>query len=477
LYNQSSNIPTPYDQTLQSPGMMSAQGGMPQTFSHGGHAKPILAHFSSQELHDIGNILGHQKTGPNGIRDLSDLDHILHDPHVRQHLMHAHQSNRAHRAMGGSLQDMASQGRFGDNQLAAITPQTQQALNSIVGQPTMNPNTGHPEYPMLSGLFSGLSKMGGSLARGASTLGRGLASGASRFASSGIGKTLGNGISQVAKHAAPALTNGLVGGLTNWAQGGGSFGDSMKEGLKTGAQGTFNSMAGDEAGPSWLRNAGNLGNTGLDMYQARQERQARGEPEQSWQDSLKSGVQNHLPQVMDRGLSMMEDRGMMPDWARPAAHGARDFVNQGLQGGDWEGAGRQFAGNMYGQGMDRLRQQAPEEYGDMFNGLRQAGQAGISGQGDWRQGASQAVRGGASALNRNAPQWAQPAMQELGDTGADMFDQGINGGDWQQAGRQGVARAAQRYSQPQQQGYGRPQRPQQQQQGYGDYPSYDQNYG
>ena len=396
-------------------------------YAHGGK---VLAHFNTTELDDIEDLLGHRHTASDGVRDLSDLDHILSHPSVRHHLTSIMYHKRARRAMGGSIDDMADQGRFGDNAVAYITPQTQQTLDSIVGQSTQNPNTGQPEYfslsGALSGLKSGLGKLGTMASSGLSKIG----TAASNFAAKN--PNMMKGLKDVAGNMGQNLLQGGMQGLQNWSMGG-NFADSMKQGLKGGLTGGFNQMANTESNPAWMQALGQAGNMGMNAYENRNTPDPR-----SFQERVSEGLQNHLPDVMNRGMDFLQQRGMMPEWAQQGASMGRDFVNQGLSSGDWGGASRQFAGNAFDQGMDRARQYAPSQYGNMMQGLSNMGRAGITGQGDWRQGASQAFGGGLNAMNENIPEWARQPMQ-------DTFNEGLNGGDWGGAARRGIGRAAQNY--------------------------------
>ncbi len=448
------NIPAPYQQSLQADTSNLARGGSAKA------PKMVVAHFSKKELDDLDDLRGHSaRDSTTGYREYKDLEYLLENPHIRAHIESHVRGKRRHRAMGGSMgSDMASMGRNGDNEMALITPKTAQMFDGMAGQQSINPHTNKPEYFSLSGAFSGLgsslssglSSAGSAMGSGLSSMGSGLQS--AYTAASPYAKQFGEAAAPHAQNFAAQMTPHLAQGLGNAAQSWGQgqdFRSALGQGMRGGMQSGLQSMGNNESNPAWMRGASQMGGGMMNAYNNRQDMGG----------AFRQQLSNQMPGMTNYGMSQMEQRGA-PQWAQQGLQGMGNTAQQGLTGGDWRGAARQGAANTFGAGMNQAQQQMPQQWQGMMGGLNQAGQAGIRGQGDWRQGAGQAfggaMQGAQQSMGQGMPQWAHQGMDQGRQVGQSMFDTGMQGGDWQNAGRQGLGQMGQNMMQsyaPYEQGY------------------------
>ena len=433
--------------------------------------KMILAHFNKTELDDLDNFQGHSSRDSNtGYREYKRLDDMLSNPYIIAHIENHVRGKRRYRAMGGSMDgssDMASMGRNGDNEMALITPQTSNVLNNLAGSESINPHTNHPEYFNLSGSFGGL---GDSFRSGMGSLKSGMSEAANSFGSgmSSLGSGMSSAYNEAKPYAqsfsdaaaphiksfthqmAPHLAQGLGNAMQNWGQGQ-DFGSALGQGMRGGFQSGMQSMGNNENIPGWMRGGAQVANGMMNA-------QSRG---QDMGGAFRQQMAQQMTPMMNYGMNQMEQRGV-PQWAQQGFQGLGNAAQQGLTGGDWRGALRQGGANAFGAGMNQMQGQMPQQFQGMMQGFNQAGQSGMRGQGDWRQGLSQGFGGAMSGMQQSMPQmpeWAHQGMNQGRQVAQNMFDTGMGGGNWQQAGRQGLGQmgynAMNNYMpQRQMQGYG-----------------------
>jgi hypothetical protein len=129
-------------------------------------------------------------------------------------------------AQGG----LASLGRFGDTQLAHVTPQEAALLKSLGGSGSINPRTGLREFGWLSRAWKKIKNTAKKIV--SSPIGRIVATvGLSMVLGPAVSGFLGSGVSA-------AVTNAVTAGLANTAVNlvsGQSFGDALKGGVISGA--------------------------------------------------------------------------------------------------------------------------------------------------------------------------------------------------------------------------------------------------
>jgi hypothetical protein len=206
MYHLNSTLPAPYELNSQP---MASNANAPEmsAMARGGRAKhkKILAHFSPKELHEMDHLQGHTERCPKtGLRSYSHLEELLKNPHILGTIhRHAH-AHREHHAMGGDINNMAHQGRFGDTEMALIGPHTHHLFHQLAGRSTTNPNTGHPEFWSIGGALSGL---GNAVKGAAATAGRGISS-AAQAAGRGA-KSLGSAALTAGRAAAPHVGTAL----------------------------------------------------------------------------------------------------------------------------------------------------------------------------------------------------------------------------------------------------------------------------
>src|SRR5574338_407610 len=151
IYGQpNSRLPAPYELNNLSPGVGQylAKGGRTSK----GHKGMEKVHMNSHELEILDHLQGGAEHGPGGIKVYSHLEELLKNPHI---IRQVHHHARHHHAAGG-IENLKRMGRFGDNQIAMIGPNTQHLFNYLAGGPTKNPETGHTEYWTIGNALSGL---------------------------------------------------------------------------------------------------------------------------------------------------------------------------------------------------------------------------------------------------------------------------------------------------------------------------------
>ncbi len=120
----------------------------------------LLAHFNQRELDGLSQLQGKEIRDPKtGLQEIN-LDHIFQNYPMMDHLKN-HLAQR--RASGGSLHAMAEKGIHGDNRMGYISRPTSEALDYLMGGPSLNPHTGHKEYFGLSDIWDGIKNVGSTL--------------------------------------------------------------------------------------------------------------------------------------------------------------------------------------------------------------------------------------------------------------------------------------------------------------------------
>lgn len=218
MYNMTpQTLPAPYQLNKPSPSPLTTYGfnspisdsitpSMYPAMKRGGRAKSrgfTTVHMNPHEIAIMEHLQGgNSRYNKNGVKEFHHLEQLLKNPHI---LQNAHHHARAHHAEGGSttedIQHLREGGRFGDSELAAIGPHTQNFFNQLAGHPTENPYTGHPEY---WGIGDALKGILGAVKGGAKLVG-GLGRSAIQTAGN-IGRTVAGTAATVGRAAAPHLT-------------------------------------------------------------------------------------------------------------------------------------------------------------------------------------------------------------------------------------------------------------------------------
>lgn len=382
------SLPAPYElsnmgllgnPSSSSSGQYLAKGGKASK----GHKGMTKVHLSRREAADLDHMQGGPEHGSEGVKVYSHLEELLRNPHIVRNVHHHAQQHRRHHADGG-LEQQREAGRFGDNEIAMIGPNTHRLFNQLAGHPTRNPNTGLPEYwsigPALSGLGgalgSGLSSMGGMFGRGLSSM----------------GGALGRG----AQAAAPMLQQAATGAKN-------VLGSDQFKNFATGAlnatQPLIQQQLDKHLGNDWGGVAGAIGNTAQNQYLG------QGDPNSAWNQmgqaagtSINKYSQGSTPQqaagygmsqfgqdlggnmgkvAQGFGNAMSQGQGnyQMPSRqdmynsfnGQNSRNAVQDIGNNLIQGG-W-GGGQQAARNQMNQGMQRA-----------FGGMQQGGQQAARNQ-------------------------------------------------------------------------------------------------
>jgi hypothetical protein len=376
-------LPAPYELDSQTSNQYLAKGG--RAHRHRGMSK---AHLSRHEANILDHIQGGPEHGPEGIKVYSHLEELLKNPHIvrsihhhaRQHHAHGsiahHPHLPYHYAEGDSIEHLREGGRFGDNEIAMIGPNTHRLFNQLAGHATRNPYTGHPEYfsigPALSGLWKTVS--------GAASKIPGMISGAAKVASpalknvaSSAGNFLKNNSSQIKDIAGGVLqaTQPLIQQKLNQKLGedwGGMAGQ-----LAGAAQ---NKFIGDRDPNSVWSQMGGAAGTAINKYsQGASPRQAAGYGINQFGEDLGGGIGQGLSGF---GGSLASGQ----DYRTAAQQGGQDFYNSmgGSQGvrnamrdignnfaqGGFGGA-QQAARNQMNQYMQRALPPLPQPANQQFN--------------------------------------------------------------------------------------------------------------
>ncbi len=153
MYDMMQNkLPAPYELN---------QFDGPHAMKRGGRAKSrgmTTVHMSPHEISIMEHIQGgNSRYNKHGVKEFHHLEELLKNPHI---LQSAHHHARAHHAEGGAANEetdhLRQQGRFGDTDVAAIGPHTQNFFNHLSGHPSVNPYTGHPEYFSIGNALGGV---------------------------------------------------------------------------------------------------------------------------------------------------------------------------------------------------------------------------------------------------------------------------------------------------------------------------------
>lgn len=375
--NSDNRLPAPYElNASQAPSTSSqylAKGGKASK----GHKGMEKVHMNRHELRILDHMQGGPEHGPEGMKVYSHLEELLKNPHI---VRNVHHHARHHHAEGG-IEQLKREGRFGDNEIAMIGPNTHRIFNELAGHPTKNPNSGLPEYwsigPALSGLSGALGGMGNIANKGMGMLGN-------------FGRTAASGIGNAARAAAPVLQNAAT-GVGNAVKS-----DQFKN-FATGAlqatQPLIQQQLDKHLGQDWGGVAGALGTTAQNQYLG------QGDPNSMW---------NQMGQAAGTSINKYS-QGATPQQA--AGYGMSQF---GQDMGGNMGQGMQGIGNAMsqGQGMNYQMPSRQDMY-NSFNGqntrnaVQDIGNSLI--QGGWG-GGQQAARNQMSGyMQRAMPQQQQPA--------------------------------------------------------------------
>jgi hypothetical protein len=323
----SSLHPAPWANQISTPFL--AKGGKAK---HKGMAK---VHMNRNELDVLDHIQGGPEHGPEGVRVYSHLEELLKNPHIVRNVHHHAQQHAHHHASGG-IEHLREGGRFGDNEIAMIGPNTHRLFNQLAGHPTRNPNTGHPEYwsigPALGGMFNSIaSKAPGMLSSAASGMGR-------------LASSAASGLGSAARAAAPMVQN-AASGVGKALQS-----DQFKN-FATGAlnatQPLIQNALNKNLGEDWGGVAGAIGKTAQDQYLG------QGDPNSMW---------NQLGTATGTSINKY-NQGYTPQQA--AGYGMSQF---GQDVGGNMGQGLQGFGNMMSQGQGMGGYQMPSRQ-DMYNSM------------------------------------------------------------------------------------------------------------
>ena len=213
-YQLNKSSPTPMvTHDFNSPMSDSVNPMMYSAMKRGGRAKSrgfATVHMNPHEISIMEHLQGgNSRYNRDGVKEFHHLEQLLKNPHI---LQSAHHHARAHHAEGGSthedIEHLREGGRFGDTELAAIGPHTQNFFNQLAGHPTQNPYTGHPEYwgigNALKGITSAVKGGLGAAGRVAGNVGR-----AAGRAASTVGRAAVSGARAAAPHLATVAREAL----------------------------------------------------------------------------------------------------------------------------------------------------------------------------------------------------------------------------------------------------------------------------
>lgn len=286
-----------------------------------GHKGMTKVHMNRHETNILDHLQGGAEHGPGGIKGYSHLEELLKNPHI---VRNVHHHARHHHADGG-IERLKEGGRFGDNEVAMIGPNTEHLFNELAGHPTRNPNTGHPEYWSIGPALSGISgALGGMASRGMGMLGN-------------LGRSAASGIGSAARAAAPVLQNAIKS-------------DQFKN-FATGAlnatQPLIQQQLDKHLGQDWGGVAGAIGNTAQDQYLG------QGDPNSMW---------NQMGQAAGTSVNRYS-QGSTPQQA--AGYGMSQF---GQNVGGNMGQGLQGFGNAMSQGQGNYQMPSRQDMYNSFNG-------------------------------------------------------------------------------------------------------------
>jgi hypothetical protein len=297
-------------------------------------------HMNPNEIRILDHLQGGPEFGHEGIKVFSHLEELLKNPHIVQNVHHHAQRHR--HAFGGAIGNEAMRrlGRHGDSELAMIGPHTHRLFNEIVGHPTRNPHTGHPEYfslsSALSGLWNGIKQVASPVVNAVKGVAQGVAPVLMPMAQQALGAEFG----PMGQMAGNALSQGVqsVLGKPRETNPYSSFGQNVAQAYQGGARpsealGRGLSNFGSQYG-------GGFGNSLSEMGQSLE--QGRG-----FGDSMRRGAQ----------------RGYNELGGSQGLYNAVNNIGQGYMQGGYGGA-RQALGNQMNQYAQRaLPQPANQRYG------------------------------------------------------------------------------------------------------------------
>lgn len=124
-----------------------------------------LAHLNRSEMQVLDQAQGGASRVGTGVKEYSGvLEAILQNPSLFEqiiaHFGHQGGEQPVHAAHGGEMGELASEGQMGDTEIAYLPVGLMKMLDSQIGGPSINPETGLPQY-FLSSLMSGLGSMMG----------------------------------------------------------------------------------------------------------------------------------------------------------------------------------------------------------------------------------------------------------------------------------------------------------------------------
>jgi hypothetical protein len=142
------------------------------------HNTHVLAHMNPKEIGVLSNMQGNVERDHNGVPVFHDnLVHAFKNPEMIPHMQDA--IRQAH-AQGGSVhnyhndpvQTLADNGIHGDTALAWLPNNLSRLFDEAIGHPggSRNPHDGHKQYFDMTGILSGLGKLGSSAMSGMGTM-------------------------------------------------------------------------------------------------------------------------------------------------------------------------------------------------------------------------------------------------------------------------------------------------------------------
>jgi hypothetical protein len=153
----------------------------------------------------------------------------------------------------GGLNQIARMGRYGDTELAHITPFEARILQAYGGSGTINPSTGQPEF-FLKKVGKALKKVFKAVAPALPII--------LSFVAPGLGGAIGSALSGGALAATSAgagmLGSAAIGGLSSAASGGNVLQGALGGALGAGAGGALGSAVGDATGMALGKTAQNV---------------------------------------------------------------------------------------------------------------------------------------------------------------------------------------------------------------------------
>lgn len=352
-------MPAPYELNNNSTlpqGSYLAKGGRASK----GHKGMAKVHMNRNELNILDHWQGGPEHGPEGVKTYSHLEEILKNPHIIRSVHH--HAQRHHHASGG-IEHLREGGRYGDNEIAMIGPNTQRLFNHLAGGSTRNPNTGLPEYWSIGPALSGISgALGGAFSK------------------------LPGMFSSAARAAAPALQN--VASTAKNVLGSDQF-KNFATGALQATQPLIQQQLDKHLGQDWGGVAGAIGQTAQNQYLG------QGDPNSVW---------NQAGQAAGTSINKY-NQGYTPQQA--AGYGMNQFGQD--MGGNY-GQALQGVGNAMSQGQGMSGYRMPNRQ-DMYNSMNSQGMRDAVQdigtnmiRGGWG-GGQQAAR---NQMNQYMPQYMQP---------------------------------------------------------------------